>query len=417
MVSAHDREVLRTLAGRVRQIADDAEMPKRRQRWYKHNALRGERPMVLCFPEGAWGELLPRDRMECTDEKLRGWEWGLRAKIYWWEKIRDDNAVEPFFDLGWHVSLGDWGVQIPYTHGENRGSYVWEPPLKDLDKDLSKLKQRTFSVDRAATQRNVELAGQIFGDILPPRMRGSFWWTMGLTIDIIRFIGLENLMLFPYDQPEGLHRLMAYLRDDHMRLITWAEQEGLLTLQNECDYVGSGGVAYTDELPQKDWHPGMPVRLIDRWGFGESQETVNCSPQMFEEFILPYQVPLLSKFGLNCYGCCEGVHLRIDALLKQVPRLRRVSVAPWADQKIMAEKLAGKCVFSRKPNPALVCVEFDEDTVRKDLRETLHIAGQGTLEMILKDTHTVEHKPERIARWVQIALEEVQEYASGKKRA
>ena len=36
----------------------------------------------------------------------------------------------------------------------------------------------------------------------------------------------------------------------------------------------------------------------------------------------------LETFGLNCYGCCEGVHLRIDAILKDVPRLRRVSVAP-----------------------------------------------------------------------------------------
>lgn len=415
MHSTHDREILRGLARRVREIAENPEMPARRQRWYRLNALKPERPLVLCFPEGAWGELLPQSALECADEKLRGWEWGLRSKIYWWEKIRDDYALEPFLDFNWHVKAGDFGVQIPYKHGENRGSYVWDPPLKDLDRDMAKLHFRELSVDRAATQRDLDLAGELLGDVLPARVRGGFWWSMGLTWQAISLVGLEQLMLLPYDNPQGLHRLMKWLSDEMMHYILWTEREGLLTPRNGNDYVGSGGVAYTDELPRKDWQPGSPVRLIDLWGFAESQETVGCSPAMFAEFVLPYQAPLLEKFGLNCYGCCEGVHLRMDAILKCVPRLRRVSVAPWADQRIMAEKLAGRCVFSRKPNPALICVDFDEGLIRNDLRETLDIAGSLPLEIIMKDTHTVQNRPERITRWVQIALEEAQEYATGRR--
>ncbi|MCY3019915.1 MAG: hypothetical protein NTW87_12910 [Planctomycetota bacterium] len=416
MVSAHDRKVLRSLARRVREIAEHPEMPVRKKRWYALNALKPERPLVLCFPEGAWGELLPSSQMQCTDEKLRHWEWTLRSKVYWWKHIRDDNAIEPFFDLNWHVKAGDFGVKVPFTHGENRGSYTWDPPLKDLDRDIGKLHFRELSVHRAATQRDLDLAADLFGDILPPRLRGGFWWSMGLTGQVIWFVGLEQLMLLPYDNPKGLHRLMAWLRDEMLNLILWHEREGLLTHKNECDYVGSGGVAYTDELPQNDWKPGMNVRLQDIWGFAESQETVNWSPAMFAEFVLPYQVPLLKKFGLNCYGCCEGVHLRIDGLFRHVPRLRRVSVAPWADQAVMAAKLDGKCVFSRKPNPALVCVSFDEDVVRKDLRDTLRLAGHLPLELIMKDTHTVENKPKRMTRWVQIALEEAQEFAAGRRQ-
>ncbi|MGD0089722.1 MAG: hypothetical protein ABSE73_07365 [Planctomycetota bacterium] len=408
MVSVREREVLRRLARRVRDIAELPEMPERKRRWRELNALRPERPLVLCFPEGAWGELLPQSALECTDKKLRDWEWSLRSRIYWWEFIRDDHVLEPCFDINWNIQTSDLGVEVKYTHGENRGSYVWAPPLKDLDRDMARLHFRELAVDRAATRQKLELARELFGDILPPRLRGGFWWSMGLTWQAILLIGLEQLMLLPYDNPKGLHRLMAWLRDEQMNYLLWTEREGLLSLKNENDYVGSGGVAYTDELPQKDWQPGLPVRLRDLWGFAESQETVNCSPAMFAEFVLPYQVPLLEKFGLNCYGCCEGVHLRIDALLKHVPRLRRVSVAPWADQRIMAEKLAGRCVFSRKPNPALVCVAMDEDIVRKDLRETLSIAGKQPLEIILKDTHTVENQAPRITRWVQIALEEVQ---------
>ncbi len=82
-------------------------------------------------------------------------------------------------------------------------------------------------------------------------------------------------------------------------------------------------------------------------------------------------------------------------------------MAPWADLEIMAEKLGRDYVFCRKPNPAPVCVSFQEDTVRRDLRETLEKAGDCVLEIILKDTHTVEHDPSRLARWVQLAREEV----------
>ena len=408
MVTDQQRQVLRSLAGRVREIAESPHMAGRRKRWYAHNALKGDRPLVLCFPEGAWCELLPDSEFECADEKLRAWERQLRMRLYWWQHIRDDAAVDPFFDLNWSVSVGDHGVPIPYTHGAHRGSYVWDAPIKDLDRDLDRLRRRPLSVDRHATNRDLDQANDLFGDILPVRLRGGFWWTMGLTWEAAKLIGLEPLMLSMYDNPSGLHRLMAWLRDEHTHFVTWFEREGLLNLQNESDYVGSGGLAYTDELPRPDWRPGSAVRLMDRWGFAESQETVGVSPAMFDDFVLPYQLPLLERFGLNCYGCCEPVHHRLDSILEQVPRLRRISGSPWVDEALMAEKIGGRCIFSRKPNPAILCASFDEDQIRQDLRRTLRIVGDAPLEIIMKDTHTVQNQPSRITRWVQIALEEVE---------
>ena len=411
MIADKDRQILRGLAGRVGEIAELPEMEARRRRWYDFNALKPERPLVLCFPEGAWGELLPSSVLQCGDERLRNWEWTLRGKLYWWEKIRDDNALDPWFDLNWVYSLGDYGVEIPYHHGENRGSYTWEPPLKHLDTELDKLHFRELRVDHQTSALEMDLASELFGDLLPPRRRASFFWTMGLTWEAIKLVGLENLMLLMLDEPANVHRLLAWLRDEHLHLLDSIEAQGLLTLNNGQNDVGSGGVGYIGDLPQKDWQPGSPARLIDMWGFAESQETVGVSPAMFGEFVFPYQLPLLEKFGLNCYGCCEAVHARME-YIKRIPRLRRVSVSPWCDQEIMAAELGGKCIFSRKPNPSLVCMGFDEHAIREDLARTLRIAGKGVLEIIMKDTHTVENDPERIGRWVRIALEEVEKYMS-----
>ncbi|MCG3150032.1 MAG: hypothetical protein PCFJNLEI_03499 [Verrucomicrobiae bacterium] len=395
-----DREILRPLAARVREIAEHPVMHQRRALWTRHNTLQNRQPLVLCYPEGAWGEILPDSALQCHDPQLRHWERTLRMRCWWWDHLADDDFIEPWFDIGWRVTIGGYGFDIPHHHGDDRGSYVWDAPVKDLAADLPKLHFRSLAVDRAGTERDRQRAAEIFGDLLPVRIRGMLWWTLGMTWEAAKLVGLENLMFYMCDQPERVHELMRFLRDEHLHFITWCEREGLLTPNTAADYVGSGGVGCTDELPATN-------RLADRWGFAESQETVGISPAMFAEFVMPYQVPLLEKFGLNCYGCCEGLEGRIDVVLKNVPRLRRISVAPTANQEVLAEKLAGRYIFSRKPYPAHVGVGFNEPAIRADLRRTLTAARGQPLEIILKDTHTVEHQPDRLTRWVKIAREEI----------
>jgi hypothetical protein len=402
-----DRQLLRQLAGQVRQIAERPQIEERRRRFIAHNALRGDRPLVLAFPEGSWQEMLPASTLQCTDELMRHWELDLRRRIYWWQHIKDDNAVEPTMVIPWVIEVGDYGVTVENFRTEERGSFIWKAPIQDLGADFEKLHFRRPAVDRAETARQVELAGEIFAGLLETRLHSGTHWTTDLTRELIMLIGLEKLMLAMLDEPENLHRLMTWMRDEHQACRDWMIRENLLTLNTTNGYVGSGGAAYTDELPQPDWRPGQPVRPIDIWGFAESQETVGISPAMFGEFIFPYQLPLLKDFGLNCYGCCEPVHERWG-WLKQIPHLRRVSISPWCNEEKMAELMGKTCIFSRKPNPAHVSVGFNEPAIRADLHHTLAVAGRLPLELIMKDTHTVQNEPDRIGRWVAIAREEIE---------
>lgn len=402
-----DREILRALAGRYREIAELPEMEERKKRWKDFNALKSQKPMVLCSPEGSWIELLPESELKCSNPKLREWEEKLRQSIYHWENIKDDQAREPWFDLNWVTEISGFGVEVHAHQGVNRGSFKYVHPITDIEKDIEKLQFRQIKFDKNATENNIELANDIFGDLLPIRIRGGFWWTLGMTIEIIKLIGLENLMLFMYDDPDNLHRLMAWMRDEHLHYITTLENSGLLTLNNESDGIASGGIGNTDELPGEGWKEGSKVLLKNLWGFAESQETVGISPEMFAEFILPYQMPLMEKFGLNCYGCCEPIQDRWD-YIKHIKNLRRVSISPWCNQEIMAEKLGKNYIYSRKPHPSLVCTGFDESEIRKDLRKTFDLTKNGVVEVILKDTHTVQNKSWRLGEWVRIAKEEAE---------
>jgi hypothetical protein len=76
------------------------------------------------------------------------------------------------------------------------------------------------------------------------------------------------------------------------------EDQGFLSLNNSGEFMGTGGYGWCDELPGKPYVPGH-VRLHNMWGYGESQETVSVSPAMFDEFVLPYQLPLLPVLALT----------------------------------------------------------------------------------------------------------------------
>ena len=197
---------------------------------------------------------------------------------------------------------------------------------------------------------------------------------------------------------------MSILLKGHMHKLDFLEKNGLLST-NTDSYIGSGGFGYTAELPA-DAPDGKNVRLADMWGFSESQETVGISPDLFKEFIFPYQLPLLERFGLNCYGCCEPLDKRWH-IVRDIPRLRRVSVSPWANLRAMAENLGNRYVYSLKPNPAYLAVPaIDEDGIRKSLREAMEIARSCRLEVIMKDNNTICNNPENVIRWTRIAKEE-----------
>jgi len=74
----------------------------------------------------------------------------------------------------------------------------------------------------------------------------------------------------------------------------------------------------------------------------------------------------------------------------------------------MARECGAEIVYSRKPNPSLISTErFDEDAIRADLRRTLDVARGCRVELVMKDVHTLNNQPVRLARWVQLAREAV----------
>ena len=74
----------------------------------------------------------------------------------------------------------------------------------------------------------------------------------------------------------------------------------------------------------------------------------------------------------------------------------------------MAHDLGNSYIFCRKPNPTLISTGyFNEDAIRDDIRKSMNIAGQCTVEFAMKDVHTLCDEPDRLGRWVELVHETI----------
>ncbi len=405
-VAPEDRLVIRELARQVAELAARPEQAAKQELWLRHNALEETVPLVFCDPENAWYEIIPADQLRCKGDLARIWEFKLLKEIYWANEIRDDRVIEPCFKVHYVYDETSRGLEARILGGENDGSYRWESPLHDYA-DLDKMRFRQIRVDYQKTHALFELAREVLGGILEVRLEGVWWWSLGMTSDLILVRGFERALYDFYDHPDGFHRLMTFLRDENLVKLDFLEANGLLSLNNGGDFIGTGGYGWSRELPAADFDE-KTVKTRDMWGFCESQETVGVSPNLFEEFVFAYQLPILERFGLNIYGCCEPLDKRWD-IIKRIPRLRKVTVSPWSDVHKMAEKLGRDYIYCRKVNPAPVSTpEMDEEGVRATLRDTFTATYRHhcPAEVLLRDLVTVSWKPSRVIRWTQVAREE-----------
>ena len=410
-ISKADRAVLIRLAERVATIAATPEMDEKRARWRAINSLQKNRPVVFCDPENGWNEIITSAQMESAGKIAQHWETNLRKEIFWGEEMGDDRPVERFFDVPATFAVDDWGIEIiehstAIDGGPN--ALAWSPAIEDYDKDLPRLKMPTINIDQETTERSFQLAQDIFGDILEVRPKSVWWPSLGITREFIKLRGLMNLYTDFYDYPDQMKEFLTFISRTLLAKLDFLEENNLLWLNNDTSYVGSGGFGNTDELPQSDFDGR--VRLIDLWGYTESQESTGVGPDQYEEFIFPAEKPIMARFGLTCYGCCEELPSRWH-VVKKHHGLRRVSCSPWSDVAQMAANLEDKYIISVKPNPAsLAKAEPDWQAIRQEIRTICETTKDNVIELIMKDNHNLGGNPANVVNWCRIAKEEAQQF-------
>ncbi len=361
-----------------------------------------------------WQEVFPDEKLTCRDAFYRTHERYLRQMIYQ-DLLGDDYIIEPWLTVqavyATPVGSRRWGPEIKVIPSPNsRGAWMFDPPLKDPE-DLAKLVVPHHRIDEEETARNVAKLQDAVGDILEVNVdRGPYYrmWSADISTDMAYLRGLEQIMWDMVDRPGWVHELASFLRDGVLTAHGEAEAAGDWSLCNHQNQA----MSYAEELQDPRANSGT-VQRKDLWVFAAAQEFAQVSPEMFNEFILQYQIPILKKFGLVAYGCCEDLTRKIR-YLRQIPNLRRIAVTPWADVAACAEQIGPDYVLSWRPSPAeMVCTSFEPQRIRRVVEGALDAcrAYGCHVDITLKDVETVQGDFNRLIRFVQIVRELSESYA------
>lgn len=415
LIPDNERTYLRTLAQRQAEYAALPCMSERKRMWYDLNdGQPGARPPVVIETWTFDRDFLPLDIFICTSEPARSIEWQLLRNIRNHELIDDDKVIPDTFDICWFMEEDEFGVKIERENlKDSQGietGYRFLHPIHDLEMDLSLLKPASFRVNREKTFQWQAFLNELLGEYLPVEVCTPIHVSMFLTNRVIELMGMEAFFIAMHDQPESVHRLMAYLRDNALSWQRWMESENLLRLNNGNQDAFGSSYNFTRRLPQPDF-TGR-VRLKDMWGCSNSQETVGISPRMFRDFCFPYYAEICEPMGLVYYGCCEPVHPFWNEI-SRLPHLKKVSISRWCDQRFMGEALQGSgIVYSRKPDPNFLSVDekLDEDAWAAHIRESLEATPGVFVEFIVRDVYTVHGNLGNARRAVEVAREVIDRY-------
>lgn len=403
---------IREYARRYRELCGSAQQQKKREHWRDLNSFACDKPLIY-VRQVPYNEFFDYSMIKSEDPLLREAETFFATAVEYQQHLNDDFIYEPWYSL-WatHTRPSEmrWGVPCSLDEKPSaNGAAAYHAVIRD-EEDIEKLNPvARHEINEQATALRYEKLADAFGDIVDVFVNRagllSSMWNMDISTDLAKIRGLEQIMWDCYDRPEWLHRLLGRMQkailDNHAQTMA-ARDFSLANHQNQC-------MPYCRELAD----PSPAVKGIDTrhlWGFMASQETTTFGPELFSEFMLEYQKPIMALYGLTAYGCCEDLTHKIP-LLKQIPNLRRIAVTPWANLEQCAAQIGGDYVISYRPNPSdMIATGLDEEHIRKTMRNAFAIFKHYgcVFDITLKDVQTISGKPQNLLRWTDIVREEIE---------
>ncbi len=385
-------------------------MKERERLWYKHNAVQGERPMVLVEDISFWDEICPE--FVCESPFARKMENEFYKRIVVVDLLEDDKVVPPYYQVDCGVRYQRYQVESKKVYASDGVGFHIEPIIEYLEDDFDKLKETIYRYDRSWEEEEVRAVEAVIGDIMPViAVNVTNVWNISLAQQAVNLMGTENMFCSMIDEPDEFKTFMKFLGDDTIRLLKFQEENNCLQINNGNHYMGSGSYCFSDQLPQSGYN-GTP-RLIDNWGHLNAQEAVGLSNEMFSEFLLPDTMRVAHEFGLLYFGCCEPVSDFWENGVERIQNLRKVSVSPWCDEEYIAPRLAERnIIYSRKPSPNFIGIhkDFDQVAFREYVKKSAAAIKHGgaKAEFIFRDIYKLHGNTEKLKQAVHIVREETE---------
>lgn len=368
-IYAKDKQILRETAARQADLAFAPDNQTLERLWIKHNACRGNRPVIHVDWRAA-AEAIITPMLRCENSEARKIEYALYMNFIGREIFLDDSVVPPYMPIKANTWFAPFGRDV-------QPAASLDDALPRLTDVLDKPAKATYGADMQKTQARMEMYSSLLGDILPARLTGECLCVspLGCIADITGAQGIPALIKA---YPKLFHEVMDRLTSDCLEYFRFRETRGLILPTTRGENVCDGTFAFTSELPGPDASSRRPLTPRDVWGFLSTPEAYGIAPDMYREFIFPYYRRIAEAYGMLSYGGDEPVDAVWDEGVCDLPNLRKVSIAPQCDEYDMADRLRGtRIIYYRKLPPEALS---DEDALRLSIRQTMTIARGCAIE-------------------------------------
>jgi uroporphyrinogen-III decarboxylase len=293
----------------------------------------------------------------------------------WNDNFYFDGNIYIWFSVVTEMSL--FGTSIRFF--KNREPWLEGKPLLANKKDLDMMETPDFFksglmplVHKYYEVIRNEVDGKL-PVIFPNLARGPFCYAAHLR-------GLDNILMDMISDPDFVHKLMRYMVNSEKN---WIKERAKFL---KVDKYPSGKL-FNDEV-------GAPM----------------MSPQLYEEFILPYEIELSQFQGGILYwhscGIVEPTTTPFYELIKKIPNLKMMHISPWANDKKAAMVFKDEIALDKCLNPEQDVFSASKEEMEKRIRQIIEDYGEVPKYAIRFDAiekmHGLEYDLKKIKEFVDI---------------
>jgi len=396
-------EEIGLLAEKVLLIEESPENRKKKKLWQNEESKFSvlhyhEEPKVNAFPFTVglelqfWANIFGFDIEEFYTSPTAYFKWMLKMMLYQYENFKDDTPVSKniYLYFGAGIEASFFGLKQVFKPGTE--PWAGREPLIKKKSDLVFMKMPDFyntgSMPRIHNfYEEIRLLAERsgFNVIFPQFNRGPF----GVAL-LLR--GFENLFVDIKEDPAFVHDLMRFVVD--VRKNWTKERANFLGVKIEK------GDLRNDEI-----------------------DSTLMSPELYEEFILPYEKELCDFHGgIRYWHSCAKIDELLNSVLK-IPSIDLLDVGPWTDLETALKLTQGKIPIEVRLHPQKLNVySATEQEMRKNIREITEaclkynnrsfVIRAGGLQRFT----TVSRGLSKIKLWARVAREELHQIAFHKTK-
>lgn len=415
-----EKETLQSLGRQLREISELPQQEENRKLWKAVNDGKMIRPVIItrdypvCLLTEGPDAIFPT----IEDPYWQRREMEMKYTIYEWRHLRCDRVVEPYVQVPVVVEDSNVGLRMSSypakwnTMEELDRAYNFERVLFNEEDVEKKIKIPVIKYDKEATAENYERMCEIMNGIIDVKLFGINNFRFAMFDDIFAWTTITQGMIDIYENPDYLMAAAKRYTQCFIHRAKQYEELGLISSNNNNCYIGNGGYGYCSDLPEPT-KSGIGCKLSDIWGACQDQIFTSVSPATSKEFAFVNEVPWADIYPRIYYGCCERLDHKLNEL-GTFNNLRKISLSPFAKHEEGMQKIGDRYIVSFKTDSNLLNIDPSEGEplLRKEMENICKWARQynNNVEIIMKTIITLNHEPQRLWRWCNMAAEVVKNY-------